>query len=231
MQAFKLFIEVYDPIKYRACATSSLREATNGLEILRQIREQTGLKMELISGREEAALIYSNHIEDLLDHKQSYLYIDVGGGSTEVTLFDKGKIIFSRSFEIGTLRLLNDKVKKESWTSMKSWVRENTVGHSPITAIGSGGNINRIFKILGRKDKPLSFSKLKELYYLMKPLTLEDRMEIWDLNPDRADVIVPAAKIFLTLMKVAGIDNIVVPQIGLVDGVIHKLHEENSGSI
>jgi exopolyphosphatase/guanosine-5'-triphosphate,3'-diphosphate pyrophosphatase len=225
MHAFKLLIDVFDPIAYRACATSSMREAENGLEVIDKVRKLTGLRMEIIDGKEEAELIYSNHIEQLLDHDQSYLYIDVGGGSTEITLFDHGKIVVSRSFNIGTIRWLKEKITKESWEEMKSWVRESTSGHFPITAIGSGGNINKIFKLLEKKDKSIEFSRLKELYNEMKVHTITERMEIWQLNPDRADVILPAAKIYLGVMRAAGIQQMIVPQIGLADGIIHSLHE------
>ena len=227
MHAFKLLIDVYEPVAYRACATASMREAANGDELVKQIRKECGLKIDIISGKEEAELIYSNHVEEELDHDKCYLYIDVGGGSTELTLFDRGDCIASQSFNIGTLRWLQGKSTKEQWEEFKSWVKRISENHGPLTAIGSGGNINKIFKMLGKKDKPLSFSVLKELYDEMKIHSVEERMEIWGLNPDRADVIVPAAKIFLGVMKAAGIDEIIVPQIGLADGIVHQLHEQN----
>ncbi len=227
MHAFKLLIDVFDPISYRACATASLREAGNGDELVRKIKKDSGLQIEIISGKQEAELIYANHVEELLDNKQGYLYIDVGGGSTELTLFDKGVVVNSQSFNIGALRWIKGKVSKESWEGMKDWVRENTAGHYPLTAIGSGGNINKIYKMLERKDKSLSFIRLKELYDEMKGHSVEDRMEIWQLNQDRADVIVPAAKIYLGVMKAGEIREIIVPQIGLADGIIHQLHEDN----
>lgn len=226
MHAFYLLIDVFNPMAYRACATASLREAENGAEIVNRIKKEIGLRIEIISGKEEAELIYSNHVEDMLDKKRSYLYIDVGGGSTEITLFDRNKVVGSQSFNIGTIRCLKGKVTKDSWESMKSWVKEITQGYSNLTAIGSGGNINKLLKILERKDKVLSFSLLKNLYDELKIHTLEERMEIWQLNPDRADVIVPAAKIFLSIMKAAGIQDVIVPQVGLADGIVHQLHEE-----
>ncbi len=226
MKAFRLLIDVYDPIAYRACATASLREAENGDELVKRVMKDCGLKIEIIDGKTEAEIIYSNHTEAQLNHDKSYLYIDVGGGSTEITLFVQGKWQASRSFNIGTLRYLQGKVSKESWEEMKQWVKEATLSYHQIYAIGSGGNINKIFKMLGRKDKPLLFSQLKELYVELKPLSLEERMEKWGLNPDRADVIVPAAKIFLSIMRTAGIEKIYVPQIGLADGIVHQLHEQ-----
>jgi len=227
MQAFKLLIDVFDPIAYRACATSALREAVNGEELVKQVRKSCGLRIEIITGKQEAELIYSNHVEELLDHNQSYLYIDVGGGSTELTLFDHGRIVFSRSFDIGTLRLLQGKVSKSAFSEMKDWVKEKTEGHAPLTAIGSGGNINKIFKILDRKEKSLSYARLRDFYDEIRLHTVDERMEIWQLNPDRADVIVPAAKIYLSVMKSAGIKEIIVPQIGVVDGIVHQLHDQH----
>lgn len=227
MRAFKLLIDVWQPLEYRACATAALREAENGEELTRMVKADCGLEIEIISGKSEAELIYANHIEELLDRDRSYLYIDVGGGSTELTLFDKREIVVSQSFNIGTLRWLHDKVSRESWDDLKQWVKKHTTGHFPLSAIGSGGNINKIFKMIGKKDKPLSYSRLRELYDLMKPLTMEDRMEIWGLNPDRADVIVPAAKIYCGVMKAADIEEIIVPQVGLADGIVHRLHEDH----
>ena len=226
MTAFKLLIDVFEPAAYRACATASMREAANGEEIVRQVRRECGLKIDIISGKTEAEIIYSNHIEEHLDHDRSYLYIDDGGGSTELTLFDKGEIVASQSFNVGTLRWMNGQVSKEKWEEIKEWVRVRSAGHGPLTAIGSGGNINKIFKMLGRKDKPLEWEQIKRLYDEMKLHTVEERIEIWGFNPDRADVIVPAAKIFLGIMKSAQIREVIVPQIGLADGMIHQLHEE-----
>jgi len=231
MTAYKLLIDVFEPVAYRACATSAMRDAINGEVILKQIKRECGLKIEIISGKTEADIIFSTHVEERLDKSKSYLYIDVGGGSTEVTLFHKNQLLFSQSFDIGTIRWLKNQVTKEKWTAFKEKMKEIANEHHPLTAIGSGGNINKIFKMLDRKDKPLPFSKLKELYDEMKIHSVEDRMEIWGLNPDRADVIVPAAKIFLGIMKAAGIEEIIVPQIGLADGIIHQLHEEHRRSM
>jgi len=226
MQAFKLLIDVFDPVAYRACATASLREAVNGEDIIKQIKRESGLKVEIISGKTEAELIYSNHVEEHLERNKSYLYIDVGGGSTEVTLFDKGQCVLSQSRDIGTIRFLKDQVTKEKWNEFKDWIKTISADHQPMTAIGSGGNINKIFKMMGSKDKPLPYAKIKGLYDEMKAHTVQDRMELWALNPDRADVIVPAAKIFLAIMKAGQIENIIVPQIGLADGIVHQLHEQ-----
>lgn len=225
MEAFRLLIEVFEPVAYRACATASLREAKNGEELIRRVREKSGLNIEIISGKEEAEIIYSNHVEEHLDPIRAYLYIDVGGGSTELTLFDHGRLIASQSFDVGTIRWLQQQVPKERWEAMKNWARDQAAGRGPLTAIGSGGNINKIFKMVGRKDKPIPYERLRALYDELKVHTIEERMELWGLNADRADVIVPAAKIYTGIMKAAQINEIIVPQIGLADGIVHRLHE------
>jgi len=224
MKAFKLLIEVFDPISYRACATASMREAANGKEVIEKVRKACGLNIDIITGKEEAELIYANHVEEFLDPDHSYLYIDVGGGSTELTIFDRKEIVASSSFNVGALRWVEGKVNMVVWDEMKEWARKNTQYHQPMTAIGSGGNINKIFKIIGRKSKSLPVEKLKELYNQMKIHSVEERMELWDLNPDRADVIVPAAKIYLSMMKAANASEIIVPQFGLSDGIVHDMH-------
>ncbi len=227
MTAFRLLIETFEAVSYRACATAAMREAENGDEVIAYVKKQSGIDIEIIDGKTEAQIIYSNHIEEHLDHNQNYLYIDVGGGSTELTLFVKNQVVASQSFNIGTIRLLHDQVAKETWNDFKDWVKEKTKTHLPLTAIGSGGNINKLFKMSDKKEnKPLTFSKIQENYYFLKEFSVEQRITILGLNPDRADVIVPASKIFLTVMKTAGIDKIIVPQIGLSDGIVHLLYEQ-----
>lgn len=228
MKAFKLLINVFDAIDYRACATSAMREASNGEEIIERVKNEAGLDLELISGKFEAEIVYSNHVAEHLDNNVSYLYVDVGGGSTELTLFSKGKCIISKSFNIGTIRMLHNKIEKDYWQQFKEWIRENVKGYHPIIAIGSGGNINKIFKMLKKREsKPLNYENLRELNEQLQLLSYEERISQLGLNPDRADVIVPAAKIFLTIMKHASIDKIIVPQIGLSDGLIHLLYEKH----
>ncbi|MBP7167048.1 MAG: exopolyphosphatase [Bacteroidia bacterium] len=228
MKAFKLLIDVFGAVDFRACATAAMREADNGPEVIRYIKQQSGIEIEIIDGKTEAQIIYSNHIEEHLDHDQSYLYIDVGGGSTELTLFARNKVVASQSFNIGTIRLLHDQVSKETWSYFKDWVKEKTIPYYPLTAIGSGGNINKLFKMADKKEnKPLTLAKIQEVYSFLKEFSVEDRITRLGLNPDRADVIVPATKIFLTVMKTAVIDKILVPQIGLSDGIIHLLYEKN----
>ena len=228
MHAFRFLIEVFGALDYRACATSAMREATNGNEIIERVKNEAGITIEIIHGKTEAEIIYSNHIAEHLDLNSSYLYIDVGGGSTELTLFSKGKIEFSQSFNIGTIRLLHDKVSKEHWSDFKETVRNITKNYRPLKAIGSGGNINKLYKTLRKKEgKSLQYDKIKEYSEYLSTFSLDERIVKLGLNPDRADVILPAAKIFLSVMKNAGIDEIIVPQIGLSDGIIHLLYEKH----
>jgi exopolyphosphatase/guanosine-5'-triphosphate,3'-diphosphate pyrophosphatase len=227
MKAFKHLIDVYDAVDYRACATSAMRDAQNGKDIIERVRKEAGIKIEIIDGKTEADIIYSNHIEEHLDINNSYLYIDIGGGSTEITLFSKNKAVASQSFNIGTIRMLHNKIDKEYWNYFKGWVKEITDGYKPLIAIGSGGNINKLFKMSGRKpDKYLSTSKLKAIYDTLESYTYEERMSVMGLNPDRADVIVPASKILLSVLKHAQIEKMIVPQIGLSDGIVHQLYEK-----
>ncbi|MGL4599378.1 MAG: Ppx/GppA phosphatase family protein [Bacteroidia bacterium] len=226
MKAFRHLIELNEVIAYKACATSAMREAVNGPEIIARIRKEAGIDIEIIDGKTEAKIIYANHTAETLDPASDYLYIDVGGGSTELTLFSKTKIGASRSFNVGTIRLLNNIVSREDWNEFKNWVRTETHDYHPLTAIGSGGNINKIFKMSRKKqNRPLPFAKLREMNDYLEAFTLQQRIEDLGLNPDRADVIVPAGKIFLTVMKAAAIEQIYVPQIGMADGLIHLLYE------
>ncbi|MEI6816185.1 MAG: exopolyphosphatase [Bacteroidota bacterium] len=225
MKAFYHLIQVYEPIDYRACATSAMRDALNGKEIIERIKAEAGINVEIIDGKNEAQIIYSNHIAEHLDHDKSYLYIDVGGGSTELTLFSNNEVVASKSFNIGTIRLLHGQIDKDTWNNFKDWVKAVSEPYHPLMAIGSGGNINKIYKMLRKKDKPLHFTELKAFSDLINSYTYDDRIKILGLNPDRADVIVPATKIFRSIMKAAGAEEIIVPQIGLSDGIIHLLYE------
>lgn len=229
LKGFSELIKAYGVHAYKAVATSAMRDAKNGLEIIERIKKESGLQVEIIDGKNEAALVFSNHIEELLNPKYAYLYIDVGGGSTELTLYFNNKVIASRSFNIGTVRMLLEKVSKEEWEEMKVWLKLNTNGVHPLSAIGSGGNINKIFKMSGKKEtKHLSYDKLKGFYDMLCSYTYQERIERFDLKPDRADVILPAAKIFLTVMKHADIEKVFVPQVGLSDGLVHQLYEQHS---
>ena len=228
MSAFKNLMEVYQVNKYLACATSSMREAVNGQEIIQLIRENSGVELEIIEGQREANIIYANHIEEKLDSNKSYLYIDVGGGSTELSVFVNKVPIASKSFDIGTIRILDNQDKEETWEDMKLWVKEQTKSHKNLAGIGTGGNINKLYRMANEKEgKPLTFLKLKSMYNELNSHSLKERIQIMGLNPDRADVIIPAAEIFLTLMKWTGIKEVYVPRVGLVDGVINLLIAEN----
>ena len=227
MKAFKYLMDVYDAVDYRACATSAMRDAENRYDIVDRVRKESGIKIEIIDGKTEADIIYSNHIEEHLDKSNNYLYIDIGGGSTEITLFSKNKAIVSQSFNIGTIRMLHNQIDKEYWGYFKNWITEITKGYKPLIAIGSGGNINKLFKMSGRKlNKPITTAKLKNLYEVLESYTYEERIQTLGLNPDRADVIIPASKILLTVLKKAEIEKIIIPQIGLSDGIVHQLYEQ-----
>lgn len=226
LKGFAELIKAYGVEGHRAVATSAMRDATNGLQIIERIKAEAGITVEIIDGKNEAALVFSNHIEELLNPKYAYLYIDVGGGSTELTLYYDNKVIAAKSFNVGTVRMLLDKIDKEEWEEMKAWLKRNTVGIHPLSAIGSGGNINKIFKMSGKKEtKHLSYEKLKGIYEMLCSYTYKERIERLDLKPDRADVIIPAAKIFLSVMKNADIEKVFVPQVGLSDGLVHQMYE------
>jgi exopolyphosphatase/guanosine-5'-triphosphate,3'-diphosphate pyrophosphatase len=226
MRGFRELIKVYEVDGFRAVATSAMRDASNSAEIIERIKREADLEVEIIDGKLEAQLVFSNHIEELLNPKHSYLYIDVGGGSTELTLYSNYKQIASKSFNIGTVRMLLDKVDKVEWDLMKDWIKKNTFGYTPLKAIGSGGNINKIFKMTKKENKNISYNKLKGINDMLNSYTYAERVEILGLKPDRADVIVHASKIFITIMKTADIDDIFVPQIGLSDGIVHELYEK-----
>ncbi|WP_316794373.1 exopolyphosphatase [Pedobacter frigoris] len=228
MIAFKNLMDVYHVSKYLACATSAMREAENGGEVIKKVKKMADLDLEIIEGQREANIIYSNHIEENLDAKRSYLYIDVGGGSTELSVFVNKMPVASKSFDIGTIRILDNQDKDETWESMKQWVKENTKSLKNVAGIGTGGNINKLFRMSDEKDgMPLSFIKLKGLYNQLNSHSLKERIGVFGLNPDRADVIIPACEIYITLMKWTGIKQIYVPKVGMVDGIINLLIEEN----
>lgn len=228
LRGYGELIKAYGVVNYKAVATSAMRDATNGQEIIERIKKEAGVQVEIIDGKNEAAMVFSNHIEELLNPKHAYLYIDVGGGSTELTLYFDNKVVAAKSFNIGTVRMLLDKVTKDEWEEMKAWLKRNTVGIHPLHAIGSGGNINKIFKLSGKKEtKHLSYERLKGIYEMLCSYTYQERIERLELKPDRADVIIPAARIFLTVMKNADIEKVFVPQVGLSDGLVHQLYDEH----
>jgi exopolyphosphatase/guanosine-5'-triphosphate,3'-diphosphate pyrophosphatase len=226
ISAFKELMKVYDVIAYRACATSAMRNAKNGKEIIERIKVKTCIEVEIIDGKTEAEIILSNHVEKFLDSNCSYLYIDVGGGSVEVTLLSKGKVVSSECFQLGTIRFLVDKVNKAEWEHFKVWIKKNVSNVVPIIAIGTGGNINKVFKMSGKKDgKLLSLEEIKNISDKICSYSYNERITELGLNPDRADVIVPALKLFISAMKHGNIDKMLVPQIGLSDGMINQLYE------
>ncbi|MDQ8051651.1 MAG: exopolyphosphatase [Pedobacter sp.] len=229
MSAFKNLMDVYQVSKYLACATSAMREAKNGKEIVALVKETVGIDLEIIEGQREANIIYANHIEQHLDQRKSYLYIDVGGGSTELSVFVNKKPLASKSFNIGTIRILDNQDKQETWDDMKVWVKKYTHDLKHLAGIGTGGNINKLFRMSNeREDLPLSYNKLNSLYNELNSFSLKERITVMKLNPDRADVIIPACEIYLTLMKWAGVKQIYVPKVGMVDGIINLLIEENA---
>lgn len=231
MLAFKNLMDVYKVTDYMACATSALREAKNGPLLVSKIKEIANLDLEIVTGQKEAQILYSSHIEETLDAKKNYLYIDVGGGSTELSVFIQGKLKSSKSFDLGTIRILDNQDKEETWENLKNWIRIETKGLLNLQGIGTGGNINKLFRLSQEKDgHPLSYLKLKTQYTYLNSFSLKDRINILGLNQDRADVIIPACEIFLTVMKWANVKQLHVPKVGLVDGVIQLLIEKNNSS-
>lgn len=225
MKAFKLLMKVHKVEKYMACATSAMREAYNGKEVVEIIKEKADIKIEIIDGKKEAAIIASTDLHYLLKTDDTYLYVDVGGGSTEFSLFSDGKMIISKSFKVGTVRLINNMVGEIVWQEIEKWVKHNTHEFEKVNLIGSGGNINKLFKMSGKQnEKPLSYIYLNAQYTYLNTLSYEQRISDLGLNPDRADVIVPAIMIYLNAMKWSGARNIFVPKIGLADGIVKAMY-------
>ena len=228
MEAFKLLMKTHKIEKYQACATSAMREAINGVEIANEITQKTGVKIDIIDGNHEAAMIAATDLHTFIQSDKTYLYVDVGGGSTEFTLYSGGETIASKSFKLGTVRLLKNLVEDEVWEEVETWTRELAKDYPKIDLLGSGGNINNIFKSSGKSPgKPLSFLYLSSYYQLLNSFTYEERITELNLNADRADVIIPAAKIYLSAMKWTKARRIFVPKIGLADGIIKSLYEES----
>jgi exopolyphosphatase/guanosine-5'-triphosphate,3'-diphosphate pyrophosphatase len=228
MQAFRNLMDVYKVTDYMACATSAMREADNGREVVDRIKAEADIDLEIIHGEKEAKIIYASHAEINIDKGKNYLYIDVGGGSTELSLFSNGELLASQSFNLGTIRILDNQDKDETWNEMKDFIREHTRAHKNIFGIGTGGNINKLYKLSQEKDNtPLSYIKLRALYNYLSSFSLKDRINVLGLNQDRADVIIPACEIYLTVLKTANIKSIYVPTVGMVDGIIQTLIEKN----
>jgi len=223
MVAFRNLMDVYKVSEYMACATSAMREAGNSKSLVKEVKE-VGIDLQVIGGSEEAEIIYNSHIEQHLGSKKAYLYIDVGGGSTELSVFADTKLVASASFNIGTIRILDNQDKEETWEEMKTWVKNHTRMFKTIYGIGTGGNINKLSRLANDKEeKPISYTKLKSLYEYLNSFSLKDRINVLGLNNDRADVIIPACEIFLTLMKYGRLRQVIVPRVGLVDGIIQTL--------
>lgn len=230
MKAFRQLMKIYDVDDYRACATSAMRDARNGRTIIKKIEKDTGIRIEIIDGQEEARMIYNNHIECMEDRLGNYMYVDVGGGSTEINLLTNGELVWSVSYNIGMVRMLSNAVKEGTWQQMEEELMKVTEGVAAINIIGSGGNINKLFRLADKKDKKLQrlpVSSLQTVYDVLKPLTPEERVEAFSLKQDRADVIVPAAEIFLKIAEVVHAEYIYVPVIGLSDGIIDNLYAKS----
>lgn len=227
IQAYKCLTDVYEVEHIKACATSAMRDATNSAQIIQRVKEETGIEIKIISGDEEASIIYETHIAENLDKDHSYLYVDVGGGSTELNFFSDNQLVFKESFNIGTIRLLKNQVKDKQWDELKEYIKERTRGHKEIVAIGSGGNINKVFSLSKKKDgKPLPIELLRDYHRELGSFPVYERMRRYNLREDRADVIVPALLIYINVMRWADITEIYVPKIGLVDGLLQTLYQE-----
>ena len=227
MIAFRHLINIHQVERYRACATSAMREAENGQKVVELVKEKAGLDIEIIDGATEAEIIYENKIADIVNDNKNYLYVDIGGGSTEITLFQQGIPIRSHSFNIGTVRLLNKQVTKKEKKYMKHWVRELTEEHPNITVIGSGGNVNKLFKLSHYKEQQvIPYKVIKKIYEDIKSHSYEERIKDLGMNPDRADVIIPASKLFLKIMKWADTQEAIIPKIGIADGIVRRLYAD-----
>ena len=226
IKAFKLLMKVHGVSQYQAYATSALREANNSREVVEQVKKKAGIKIEIIDGRKEAEIISNSKISDFLNTQKTFLFVDVGGGSTEFTFINEGKRVCSKSFKIGTVRLINNLVDDRIWEAIRNWITKNTQPYHKITLMGSGGNINKLFKLSNIKEgKPLSVIKLNQIFLELESLSYEDRIVKFELNPDRADVIIPAARIYLKALEWSGGQRIYVPKFGLSDGMIKYMHK------
>ena len=231
MKAFRQLMKIYEVTDYRACATSAMRDARNGKAVIKKVLKDTGIRIEIIDGQEEARMIYNNHVECLEDRTGNYIYVDVGGGSTEINLLTNGVLVQSLSYNVGTVRMLSNAVREEVWEQMKDDLTRLTADFPDINIIGSGGNINKLYRLADKKDKKfqrMPIASLQELYDQLSPLTPEQRMKEFSLKADRADVIVPAARIFLTIAETVKAQYVHVPVIGLADGIIDSLYSSNN---
>jgi exopolyphosphatase/guanosine-5'-triphosphate,3'-diphosphate pyrophosphatase len=227
MKGYKHLMKAYEVDHVIACATSAMRDATNSNDVIEKVKSETGIEIKVITGEFEASLINENHVAENMDTEHSYLYIDVGGGSTELTFFSDGILIFKDSFNIGTIRLLKNMVTENHWTQMKDFIKNKTKGYKKIAAIGTGGNINKVFSMSKKKDgKPLNLELLRDYYKEFSTVSLSERISLFKLREDRADVIVPALQIYINVMRWADTDEIYVPKIGLADGLVQYLYQK-----
>ena len=225
MQAYQLLMKINKVEQFRACATSAMREAKNGQAIVKDIAKKTGITIDIIDGAEEASIIATTDLHKIIKLNKNYIYIDVGGGSTEFTIYSNGKIITSKSFPIGTVRLLNDMVSAKKWKEVEDWIKLYTSNLGEIEAVGSGGNINRIFKDSGRKKgNPLTLKYMKDYLKHVSSYSYDERVRELELNPDRADVITHATRIYINAMKWSKAKHILVPRVGLSDGIVRKIY-------
>ena len=231
MLAFKLLMKSHNVVRYKACATSAMREASNGREVAIAIFNQSKIEIDIINGQEEAVIIAATDLNNYIDKNRNYLYVDVGGGSTEFSVIKNGKTTASKSFKIGTVRLLNNIVKNNTWLDLEQWIKSNIKAYDKVEIIGSGGNINKIFKMSGKIiGKPLTYFYLSSLYHKLGSYTYEERITELDLNQDRADVIIPATRIYLSAMKWSKAKHLFVPKIGLSDGIIKSIYKKTVSS-
>lgn len=233
MKSYRHLMKIYNVNKYRACATSAMRDAQNGMSIIKRIEKKTGIRIEIIDGQEEAKMIYNNHIEYMEDRHGNYMYVDVGGGSTEINLLSQGQLVCSRSYNIGTVRMLSNAVKPREWERLREDMAELALSYPGTNIIGSGGNINKLYRLAEKKDKKqlrMQVTVLRSLYDDLQNLSVEERIEKYNLKTDRADVIVPAGNIFLTIADIIGANYIYVPVIGLSDGIIDSIYASQSQS-
>lgn len=227
MKGFQHLINAYAPLAIMACATSAMRVAENGPQVCRQIQLETGINVDIISGKREAEILFKNRREAILHKDEPSMFVDVGGGSTEITVYSEGKAITSESFNIGTVRVLEDVVPKSDWKQLKNWLQTHTEAYPQISAIGSGGNINKTFRLAGGKSgKPISYKQLKDIATYLEGFTNDQRVTDLGMRPDRADVILPALTIYRRVMKWGHVEQIFVPILGLADGMIHILYQK-----
>ena len=226
MKAFKLLMNIHGVSHYKAFATSALREANNSSYVIKTVKKKAGIKVEIIDGTKEAEIISNSKISEFINTQKTFLFVDVGGGSTEFTFINEGNHIVSKSFKIGTVRLINNLIDDRVWVGIEKWIKKNSMKYDKITLMGSGGNINKLFKLSNIKEgKPLSKIKLSQLFNELEKLNYEHRILKFELNPDRADVIVPAARIYLKALEWSGGQKIYVPRFGLSDGMIRYMYK------